>query len=447
MSNPDNAQDLIDRASALVEAAKKAGADAADAVVISAQSLDVDVRQGQVENTTRSENDGFSLRVFVGKQIASISANDSGSVDGLAERVVAMAKVAPEDPFASLADRDRLATDFPDLELFDETEVGAAQLTEMARETEEAGLAVKGVTNSGGAGAAWGSGGMVLITSHGFCGSYRSSSFSTSVSLIAGEGTGMERDYDYDARRFLEDLNTPADIGRSAGEKTVKRLNPRKVKTQTLPVIYDPRISTGLIGHLSGAINGASIARKTSFLRDDMGKAIFSPNITITDDPLRKRGLASRPFDGEGVASSPMDMVKDGILQNWFLDTATARELSLETNGRASRGGSNPSPSRTNLTLLAGEKSPEEMMKDIGEGLYINELIGSGVSLVTGDYSRGASGFWIENGEIAYPVSEITIAGNLRDMFARMIPANDLDYRFSTNAPSILVENMAVAGL
>ena len=346
-----------------------------------------------------------------------------------------------------MADRDRLATDFPDLELFDETEIGAAQLTEMARETEEAGLAVKGVTNSGGAGAAWGSGGMVLITSHGFCGSYRSSSFSTSVSLIAGEGTGMERDYDYDARRFLEDLKTPADIGRSAGEKTVKRLNPRKVKTQTLPVIYDPRISTGLIGHLSGAINGASIARKTSFLRDDMGNAIFSPNITITDDPLRKRGLASRPFDGEGVASSPMDMVKDGILQNWFLDTATARELSLETNGRASRGGSNPSPGRTNLTLLAGEKSPEEMMKDIGEGLYINELIGSGVSLVTGDYSRGASGFWIENGEIAYPVSEITIAGNLRDMFARMIPANDLEYRFSTNAPSILVENMAVAGL
>ena len=447
MSSPDNAQDLIDRASALVEAAKKAGADAADAVVISAQSLDVDVRQGQVENTTRSENDGFSLRVFVGKQIASISANDSGSVDALAERAVAMAKVAPEDPFASLADSDRLATDFPDLELFDETEIGAAKLTEMARETEEAGLAVKGVTNSGGAGAAWGSGGMVLITSHGFCGSYRSSSFSTSVSLIAGEGTGMERDYDYDARRFFEDLDAPANIGRSAGEKTVKRLNPRKVKTQTLPVIYDPRISTGLIGHLSGAINGASIARKTSFLRDDMGNAIFSPNITITDDPLRKRGLASRPFDGEGVASSPMDMVKDGVLQNWFLDTATARELSLETNGRASRGGSNPSPSRTNLTLLAGEKSPEEMMKDIGEGLYINELIGSGVSLVTGDYSRGASGFWIENGEIAYPVSEITIAGNLRDMFARMIPANDLEYRFSTNAPSILVENMAVAGL
>lgn len=447
MSSPDNAQDLIDRASALVEAAKKAGADAADAVVISAQSLDVDVRQGQVENTTRSENDGFSLRVFVGKKIASISANDSGSVDALAERAVAMAKVAPEDPFASLADSDRLAKDIPDLELFDETEIGAAQLTEMARETEEAGLAVKGVTNSGGAGAAWGSGGMVLITSDGFCGSYRSSSFSTSVSLIAGEGTGMERDYDYDARRFFEDLKAPAEIGRRAGERTVSRLNPRKVQTQTLPVIYDPRISTGLIGHLSGAINGASIARKTSFLRDDMENAICAPNITITDDPLRKRGLGSRPFDGEGVAASALDMVKDGVLQSWFLDTATARELSLETNGRASRGGSNPSPSRTNLTLLAGDKSPEEMMKEIGEGLYINELIGSGVSLVTGDYSRGASGFWIENGEIAYPVSEITIAGNLRDMFARMIPANDLEYRFSTNAPSILVENMAVAGL
>jgi len=264
MSTPDNAQDLIDRASALVEAAKKAGADAADAVVISSQSLDVDVRQGNVENTTRSENDGFSLRVFVGKRVASISANDSGSVDALAERAVSMAKVAPEDEYSSLADSDRLARDLPDLELYDETEVDAAKLTEMARETEEAGLAVSGVTNSGGGSAAWGSGGMVLITSHGFCGSYRSSSYSSSVSLIAGEGTGMERDYDYDARRFFSDLAAPADIGRSAGERTVKRLNPRKVDTQTLSVIYDPRISTGLIGHLSGAINGASIARKTS---------------------------------------------------------------------------------------------------------------------------------------------------------------------------------------
>ncbi|MEO1066150.1 MAG: metallopeptidase TldD-related protein [Pseudomonadota bacterium] len=437
---------LIERAAALVEAAKRAGADAADAVVVSGQSLSVDVRLQKVEETDRSENDGFSLRVFVGRRTAAVSANDPTAVDALAERAVAMAKVAPEDPYAGLAQRDRLATEFPDVEMFDPTEIDAASLTERAKQAEDAGLSVTGVTNSGGASAGWGTGGLVLVTSDGFSGSYQSSSFSTSVSVVAGEGTAMERDYDYDARRFLSDLKDPAKIGAEAGERAVRRLNPQKVDTQTLSVIYDPRVSTGLAGHLAGAVNGASVARKTSFLKDDMGGKIFGDDVTITDDPHRVRGLASRPFDGEGVAAEALEIVKDGVLKTWFLDTATARELGLETNGRAGRGGANPSPSRTNLTMLAGEKSPQDMMKDIGTGLYITELIGSGVDIVTGDYSRGASGFWIENGEIAYPVSEITIAGNLRDMFARLVPANDLEYRFSTNAPSILIENMAVAG-
>lgn len=446
MTAPNITDSLVERAAALVEAAKKAGADAADAVVVSGRSLGVDVRLGKVEETNRSENDGFSLRVFVGKRNASISANDASAVDALAARAVAMAKVAPEDPYAGLADKARLAQTFPELDLFDESAADAATLAERALEAEAAGLAVKGVTNSGGASAGWGMGGLVLVTSDGFCGGYRSSSFSTSVSLVAGEGTAMERDYDFDSKRFLSDLRAPGELGRKAAERAVRRLNPRKSDTRTLSVLYDPRVSTGLVGHLASAANGAAIARKTSFLREDMGKRIFRPEVRIGDDPHRPRGLASRPFDGEGVAADALDIVGEGVLRAWFLDSATARELGLETNGRAARGGANPAPGRTNLTLHPGEKSPEEMMKDIGSGLYVTELIGSGVSMVTGDYSRGASGFWIENGEIAYPVSGITIAGNLRDMFMRLIPANDLEYRFSTNAPSVLVENMAVAG-
>ncbi|MEM8798361.1 MAG: metallopeptidase TldD-related protein [Pseudomonadota bacterium] len=446
MSKSDTHDMLVDRAASLVEAARKAGADAADAVVVSGRSLGVDVRLGKVEETDRSENDGFSLRVFVGKRTAAVSANDASAVDQLAERAVAMAKAAPEDPYASLAESDRLQKDFPDLELFDETEIDAAALTERAKEAEEAALAVDGVTNSGGASAGWGSGGLVLVTSHGFCGSYRSSSFSTSVSVVAGENTTMERDYDYDAKRFLSDLKSPDVIGRSAGERTVRRLNPTKLETGKLAVFFDPRVANGLVGHLAGAVNGAAIARKTSFLKDDLGNAIFPETIVITDDPHRKRGLSSRPFDGEGVAQKPLEIVAGGVLKTWFLDTATARELALETNGRASRGGANPSPGRTNLTLHAGDESPEALMKGVGRGLYVTELIGSGINLVTGDYSRGASGFLIENGELTEPVSEITIADNLRDMFARLVPANDLEYRYSVNAPTIMIDAMTVAG-
>ncbi|MEM8839941.1 MAG: metallopeptidase TldD-related protein [Pseudomonadota bacterium] len=446
MSKSDTHDMLVDRAASLVEAARKAGADAADAVVVSGRSLGVDVRLGKVEETDRSENDGFSLRVFVGKRTAAVSANDASAVDQLAERAVAMAKAAPEDPYASLAESDRLQKDFPDLELFDETEIDAAALTERAKEAEEAALAVDGVTNSGGASAGWGSGGLVLVTSHGFCGSYRSSSFSTSVSVVAGENTTMERDYDYDAKRFLSDLKSPDVIGKSAGERTVRRLNPSKLETGKLAVFFDPRVSNGLVGHLAGAVNGAAIARKTSFLKDDLGNPIFPETILITDDPHRKRGLSSRPFDGEGVAQEPLEIVAGGVLKTWFLDTATARELALETNGRASRGGANPSPGRTNLTLHAGDESPEALMKGVGRGLYVTELIGSGINLVTGDYSRGASGFLIENGELTEPVSEITIADNLRDMFARLVPANDLEYRYSVNAPTIMIDAMTVAG-
>ena len=388
----------------------------------------------------------FRLMVTCAGQNASVSANDPSAVGELAERAVAMARVAPEDPYASLASPDSLVREFPDLDLFDETEIDVSRLTELAKEAEETALAINGITNSGGASAGTGRGGLVLVTSDGFVGSYSSSSFSISTSAVAGEGTGMERDYDFDSKRFFDDLKSPSEIGREAGEKAVKRLSPKKVPTGTYSVFYDPRVSTGIVGHLAGAINGASVARKTSLFKESMGEKILPKGVTIEDDPFRLRGLSSRPFDGEGVKAEKLNMVEDGVLSHWFLDTATALELGLKTNGRAGRGGANPSPSRTNLTMLAGEAPPKDLMKAIGTGLYVTELIGSGVSIVTGDYSRGASGFFIENGELAYPVSEITIAGNLKDMFARLVPANDLTYRFSTNAPTILIENMAVAG-
>jgi PmbA protein len=438
--------DLTERAARLVTAAKRAGADAADAVCVRAISLGVEVRLGKVEETRRSEGDDFTLRVFVGKRTANVSANVLTDPKEIADRAIAMAKAAPEDKYAGLADPDRLAKTFPDLDLLDQTIPSPAQLTEMAHAAEDAMRAVAGVTNSGGASAGWSLGGLVLATSHGFAGSALSSGFGVSASAIAGEGTAMERDYEHDGKLHLADLDAPATIGRKAGERAVKRLNPRKIPSGRTAVVYDPRIASGLLGHLSGAINGASIARKTSFLREKMGKQIFSSAIQITDDPIRRRGQGSRPFDGEGVSGALLDIVKDGVLQTWFLDSATARELGLQTNGRASRGGGNPSPGSTNLTLLPGSKTPDELMREIGSGIYVTELIGHGANIVTGDYSRGAAGFIIENGELGYPVSEITIAGNMNDMFRELIAANDLVYRRATNAPTVAIPGMTIAG-
>ena len=438
--------DLTERAERLVAAAGRAGADAADAVCVRGISLGVEVRLGKIEETRRSEGDDFTLRVFVGKRTAHVSANVLTDPGELAERAVAMARVAPEDRFAGLADAASLATDFPDLDLLDTSIPTAAELTEMALAAEDAARAVPGVTNSGGASAGWSLGGLVLATSHGFAGATLASGFGVSASAIAGTGTGMERDYDHESKIHRADLSDPGVIGKKAGERAVRRLNPRKIPSGRATVVYDPRVATSLIGHLSGAINGASIARKTSFLRDKLGQRIFSSSIRITDDPTRKRGLGSRPFDGEGVAGRPLDIIQDGVLQTWFLDSSTARELGLQTNGRASRGGGNPSPGSTNLTLLPGDRSPDEMIGDIGTGLYVTELIGHGASIVTGDYSRGAAGFVIENGELGYPVSEVTVAGNLADMFRELWPANDLVYRYASNAPTVAVPGLTVAG-
>jgi PmbA protein len=438
--------DLTERAERLVAAAKRAGADAADAVCVRGIAMSVDVRLGKVEETRRAEGDDFALRAFVGRRSASVSANVLADPAELAERAVAMAKVAPEDRFTGLADPDRLAKDFPDLDLLDTTMPAADELTATALAIEEAARAVPGVTNSGGASAGWSLGGLVLATSGGFAGSYLGSRFGLSVSAIAGSGTGMERDYHSDSKVYRADLADPAEIGREAGERAVRRLNPQKMATGRVPVVYHPRVAASLIGHLSGAINGASIARKTSFLRDRLGQQIFPASIRITDDPTRPRGPASRPFDGEGAAVAPLEVVEGGVLKTWFLDSATGRELGLPTNGRAARGSGNPSPGSTNLTLLPGEKSPEELIAEVGNGLYVTELIGHGVNMNTGDYSRGAAGFVIENGKIGHAVSEITIAGNLLDMFATLVVANDLVYRYATNAPTLAVGGVTVAG-
>lgn len=446
MADVIDQSELERRAARLVEAAKKAGADACDAVAITGVSLSVDVREGKVEETERAEGDDVTLRVFVGKRTASVSANTLDDIQGLAERAVAMARVTPEDPYAGLADPDRLIKTVPELDLLDPKMVEASELTERALEAEAAGLAVSGVSKSGGASASWRLAGMVLATSHGFTGAYMGSRHGLAMTAVAGEGTSMERDYDFDSRTYWEDMDSPADIGRRAGERAVKRLNPVKLSTRTANIIYESRAARSLLGHLSGAINGAAIARGTSFLKDSMNQRVFAPGIFITDDPLKPRGAATRPFDGEGTFGPVLDMIEDGYLRHWFLDSATGRELGLEPNGRAARGGSGTSPSSTNLTLRGGDKTPEELMAEVGEGLLVTDLIGQGVNGVTGDYSRGAAGFWFENGKPVQAVSEITLASNLKDMFARLVPASDVDARYSIAAPSVLIEGVTIAG-
>ncbi|HWL31284.1 MAG TPA: TldD/PmbA family protein [Xanthobacteraceae bacterium] len=441
---------LIALAERLIAAASAAGADAADAVAMRSVSQSIEVRDGAVEESERAEGNDMGLRVMVGRKQAVVSTNDlSGDgVKALAERAVAMARVAPEDKFAGLADPSQLAKSFPDLDLVDRALPDVAVLEALARRAEEAGRAVKGVSKSGGASASAGIGGMVLLTSHGFSGAYLGSRHGISMQAIAGEGTAMETDYDFSSALHASDLEAPEAIGRSAGEKAVARLNPRKVSTRKVPVVFDTRVSGSLLGHLSSAINGAAIARKTSFLQSKLGAQIFSPGITVIDDPFRRRGLRSRPFDAEGVAGSRMALVEDGTLKTWLLDSATARELGMATTGHAHRGASStPSPGPTNLHMEPGTRSPDELIADIEEGFYVTDLIGSGANLVTGDYSRGASGFWIEKGKRAYPVSEVTIAGHLLDIFRTLVPANDLRFRYGTNAPTVRIEGLTVAGV
>jgi PmbA protein len=440
----------LDLAQKIIDLTLKLGATQADALVSDSASLSLSCRMGELEDCERAESRDIGLRAMIGQQQAFVSGSavDENALAQLAQRAVDMAQATPEDRYCGFAPQDRLADSFPDLDISDAYEPSADELQAMAVACEDSARAVTGITNSEGAGAGWGRSTTALATSDGFAGSYTSTSFSVSCAVIGGEGEAMERDYASHTARHLEDLDAPADIGTRAGERTMGRLNPRKMESCKTNVVYHPRVSSSLLGHLAGALTGTSIARGTSFLREEMGQKIMSESITICDDPLRPRGLRSAAFDGEGVVTQKFDPVVDGVLQSWFLDSASARQLELETNGRAGRGiGGPPSPSATNLYMQAGTRSVETLLKDIGTGFYVTELIGMGVNGVTGDYSRGASGFWIENGEVSHAVSEMTIAGNLKDMFLNMTPADDLQFRHGVNAPTILVEGMSLAGL
>ncbi|HLG86415.1 MAG TPA: TldD/PmbA family protein [Alphaproteobacteria bacterium] len=441
--------DLLSLLDDCIGRALKAGADAADALAYDSQSVNVARRLNQPERLERSESRDLGLRVLIGKRQAMVSTSERTpeALAALVERAVTMARAVPEDPYCGLADTDQIAKSWPDLDLADPAEPSVDQLIALATETEQAALAVPGVTNSEGAEASWGRSDIALVASNGFAGAYGVTHFSLSAAVLAGTGTGMERDYDYTSAGHAADLRPAAEVGRSAGERAVRRLNPRKGATATLPVVFDWRVSSGLLGSLSGAISGPSIARGTSFLRDKLGEEIFGPGIEIVDDPHLVRGHRSRPFDGEGVAPAKRAIVENGRLTTWLLDLRSARQLGLKTTGHASRGtGGPPAPSPSNLALMPGPKSPEALIGEIESGLYVTELMGMGVNGVTGDYSRGAAGYWIEKGKLAYPVSEMTIASNLKDMYKALTPANDLVRRYGVDAPTLRIDGMMIAG-
>ena len=447
---PDNeAQNALDLLHDLVAKAKKAGADAADAIAVVGTSLSHTRRLGKTEKLERSEHQDLGLRVLIGKQQAIVSSSDRApaTLEELVERAVAMAKAIPEDPFCGLADPDQVTTSWPTLDMLDPSEPSAEELIERARAAEETALSVKGITNSEGADAGWGRSRVALVASNGFAGSYAGSSHGVSASVIAGEGTGMERDYDFASAVYGGDLRSAEEVGREAAERAIKRLGAKKMPTGKLPVIFDPRISRSFLSHLLGSISGPSIARGTSFLKDKFGQQIFPEAITLIEDPHRQRGLRSKPFDGEGIANGRRAIIDKGVLTTWLLDLRSARQLKMATTGHAARGtASPPSPAATNVWFEPGAQSPAELYGDIKSGFYVTELMGMGVNGVTGDYSRGAAGFWIENGEITFPVSEMTVAGNLKDMFLRMVAANDLEFRTGADAPTIRIDDLTVAG-
>ena len=358
-----------------------------------------------------------------------------------------MARTVPEDPYCGIADPSEITHEWPALDMLDPEEPAAELLIERARAAEEAALAVAGVTNSEGAEAGWGRSSIALAASNGFAGFYSGSSHGVSASVIAGSGTGMERDYDFASAIFAADLRDPAEIGKSAGERAVKRLGAKKMPTCRCPVVFDPRVARGFISHLLGAITGPAIARGTSFLKDRLGATIFPEAITIIDDPHRQRGLRSKPFDGEGIANRRRAIIDKGVLTTWLLDLRSARQLGLVTTGHAARGtASPPSPSATNVWIEPGAMCPKALIADIESGFYVTEMMGMGVNGVTGDYSRGAAGFWIESGEITFPVSEMTVAGNLKDIFARLVAADDLEFRAGADSPTLRVDDLTVAG-
>lgn len=446
MTTADQSLALLDT---LLTDARRCGADAADAVFIDRQGLSLSWRLGKQETVERAEGVDLGLRVFVGTRQALVSTSDLSNEGrrALVERAVAMARFVPEDPLCGLADASAVARDIPDVDACDSLPVDLSALQARVVAAEEAALAVPGVTNSEGADAGWGLTRGAVAATNGYARSFAYSSHSVSVSVLAGDGTGMERDYDYAGAVYAADLTDPAILGRNAGEQAVRRLNPRKIGSMQLPVIFAPRVARSLVGHLAAAINGQAVARGTTFLKEKMDAAVFAPDITIIDDPLRQRGLRSRPVDMEGIAPQRRKVIDCGVLTTWLLELRSARQLGLPPTGHATRGvASPPSASASNFYLEAGGLSPAQLMAEAGTALYVTDLMGFGVNGVTGDYSRGASGFWVEDGEIVYPVSEITVSGNLIDMFRRLTPANDLDFRYGLDAPTVRVDGMTIAG-
>ncbi|MFM5924073.1 MAG: TldD/PmbA family protein [Novosphingobium sp.] len=447
MLNPQAAQD---RAAALIDFAKAAGADAADAVYAGSSSEGVQVRLGQLEDIERSESEHLDLRVFVGRRSASIGSSDlsDAALKELASRAVDMAQAAPEDPYAGLApDALLLKGHFPDLDASDATELTPQQLRERALATEDAARAVPGVTNSEGGHASLSQRSFALVTSHGFAGSFSGTMHGISATAIAGEGSGMQRDYAWRMAHHLEDLPALEEIGRLAGQRAVRRLDPARVKSGAMPVVLDPRVGGSLVSHLIGAMSGNAIARRASFLLGKEDERLFAPGIAIHDDPLRRRGLSSRPFDGEGLPTAPRALVEQGRVTGWLMDSAAARQLGGTPTGHAVRGaGGSPGVGTSNVHLAAGAVSVAELIADIAEGVFVTELIGHGVNGVTGDYSRGASGYRIVKGELAGPIAEFTVAGNLIDMYRQLSVANDLEWHRTVNVPTIRIDGMTVAG-
>ncbi len=441
---------LSDAVEFLIEHARKSGADAAESFGADSLSVSAECRAGKTENLEYARTAAVDLRVFCGKRPAVVSSGvlDKAALTELAERAVEMAKAVPEDPYCGLAEAEEQTGTSVDLDLYDAVDRSTADLLELALTAEDAALSVAGVKQSDGAGAGIEKSHVLMASTTGFHREFDRSAASASVSVIAENENGdKETDYDYSSAVYFSDLEDGAKIGKNAGERAVRRLNPRKIESRTMDVVLEPRLARGLLGTLAGAVNGAGIARGTSFLKDSLGAEIFPPDLSVLENPLKKRGAASRPCDAEGLPCAPLALVDKGVLTSWLLDLRSARKLGLKSNGHAARGlGSNPRPSASNLTLAGGKATPRELCADIKRGLYLTQLFGQGIDMITGEYSRGAAGFLIENGEITVPVAEITIAGNLKTMFKNMAAANDLDGRHAFDAPTVRLFGMTVAG-
>lgn len=434
----------------LINQAKKAGADAADAILADGASTTVTFRLGDLEQLERSEGGDIGLRVIVGQKQAIVASSDRSkdALNELVERAVAMARTVPDDEYIGLADPDQLITDMPQLDMCDPSDISPDKLIEAARDCEDAARSVEGITNSDGAQANWGRSSVAIAASNGFHRAYQSTGGSFSASVLAGEvQSGMETDYDYTSAVYASDLRDPVEVGRTAGERAVRKLGARKVRSGKFPIIFEPRTARGLLNHFLGAINGNAVARGTTFLKDCLDTPVFAAGITIVEEPHRARGIRSKPCDAEGLANTAHKLIDDGVLTTWVLDLRSARKLELTPTGHATRGTSSPpAPAVTNVNLAPGSHAPEELMADIDQGLFVTDAYGQGVNGVTGDYSRGVTGFWIEDGQLAYPVNEITIAGNLKDMFPALTPASDLELLYGVDSPTVRIDSMSVAG-